>query len=316
MVLIYRNSDIFIRDINCRLGSRQWTLEELNAAQMLSNVPADLARAGYATNFLLGEGETLGSLAGSALSATLAKCPSPKALIFHHTCGENMLVPRNPGDRDLMAWPQYFPAALMRQLKIDHVPYVGSFATGCAGFLSLMITGAGLLIPSKADSVVCLTGDTVPPGATCDAKKEKFMMSDSSSAFVMERSGGDYQLLGINYYSITRQVISVVEITKRIVQLARELLKELALDMSDGNAYIHYPNLFAPMWDMVSKYLGAPRERQVLEDMSERGHCLSSDSPFTLSKPRPGGPGTMHVVINYGAGLHMGVAVFKQTKSS
>ena len=108
-----------------------------------------------------------------------------------------------------------------------------------------------------------LTADVRSPETTFDALREKILTSDCSSGFLAGREKRGYRLLGISYYSTTRQIVPLVEIVKRAVQMIRELATEAGVDLSGGNVVMHYPNIFPQAWDMVSQY-EVPKERHML----------------------------------------------------
>lgn len=316
MLLSYRSVDVFISGLNSQLGSVHRDLSALKAGDLLSNPIDALAKMGYENNYSVAPGETLLSLAAAPLSACLKLCPDPEALVFHHSYSDNTTVLPPGEDRDIMSRVRYFPAALMNQFRLDNVPYYGSFASGCTGFISLLVTAGGLLA-AGAGPTICLTSDIKPAGATYDALHEKILTSDCSSAFVCSTKrphsseSPAYQLLGISYYSTTRTFVALVEVVKRTVQMIRDLAQKLEVPL-DRTIVVHYPNIFPQAWSMVSQYLKIPLENHILEGMAERAHCLSSDSVMTLACPRNPQPGRLHIVVNFGSGLHLGVCILKE----
>ena len=62
-----------------------------------------------------------------------------------------------PNETDIAARSRYFLGELMRELQLDHLPYFCSFASGCAGFISLLVVAGGLLSSSSEEgSTVCM----------------------------------------------------------------------------------------------------------------------------------------------------------------
>ena len=104
----------------------------------------------------------------------------------------------------------------------------------------------------------------------------------------------------------------LVEIVKLTVQMVRNLIKALGVDRDSGDLIVHYPNIFPNAWDMVSKYLKIPRASHVMEGFADRAHCLSSDSIISLAARHCGQSGRLHVVVNFGSGLHLGVGIFRE----
>jgi hypothetical protein len=152
----------------------------------------------------------------------------------------------------------------------------------------------------------------MPPGVPYDMLQERILGSDHSSAFLVGREKCGYQLLAISYYSTTRTKVPFVEIVKRTVQMMQELARSLDLDLSGCDVAIHYPNIFPDTWRMVTRYLRNPHIEHVLDGMSERAHCMATDSVISLAKLHRGQEGRLHVVVNYGIGLHLGVCMFKE----
>lgn len=315
MIFLYHNHSVFIWGLSHQLGRQRRSLNELKAADLISNPVEALAKTGYENNFGAGLDENLLTLTAPPVTAALQQCVNPRAFVFHHSYAESASQPWNEGDADLMSRARYFPAALLKQINLDHVPYFGSFASGCTGFLSLLVTAAGLLENSDEAPVLCATADLKPSGVKFDGLKEKILTSDCSSAFVLGREQRGYQLLGINYYSTVRTLIPLVEIVKRTVQMIRDLAQKLSLDLAGGNVVVHYPNIFPDAWNMVSHYLKISPAQQILDGLAERAHCLSSDSVISLAKHHQGNQGRLHVVVNFGSGLHLGVCILQEEKN-
>ena len=310
--MLFHTADIFIWGLKHQLGRTRRDLNELKAAGLLCNEVGELAKLGYEHNFGIAADESLLSLAAVPFAFLLARCPHPQALVFHHSYPESASLSGGATEAGLMPHAQYFPAALMREFHLDHTPYLGSFATGCTGLLSLIMTACGFCAFSRRDPVICLTADIIPPGTTYDALREKILTTDCSSGFVLGREKNGYQVLGIAYYSTQRAIVPLVEIVKQTVLMVRDLVKALAIDCAKGEWIIHYPNIFPDAWKMVTQYLGMPRRSHVLDGLAERAHCLSSDSVISLAKLHHGQRGRLHVIVNFGSGLHLGVGIFRE----
>nr|MBA2414222.1 hypothetical protein [Burkholderiaceae bacterium] len=75
------------------------------------------------------------------------------------------------------------------------------------------------------------------------------------------------------------------------------------------NVAIHYPNIFPDTWKMVARYLRLSRVEHVMEGIAERAHCGATDSAISLAKLHRRENARVHVVVNYGLGLHLGVCI-------
>ena len=320
MVLVYRNSPIFVHTFKHQLGSLRRDLDQLKASDVLANSIETLSSMGYRYCLSLGENETLLTLAITPVAAAFASAKQPRAFVFQHCHAESAVMPTKPGDRVGASRNHYFAAELMRQLEIDHLPYFCSFASGCAGFLSLVITAGGLFSDSDESSIVCVMADSRPPmdppGLTFDLLRERILGSDHCSAFVVGREDRGYQLLGISYYSTVRQLVPLVEIVKRTVEMIQALAAELSLNLMESAVAIHYPNIFPDTWKMVTRYLRLPRVEHVMDEIAERAHCGATDSVISLAKLHRGQRGRLHVVVNYGVGLHLGVCILEEREKS
>jgi hypothetical protein len=316
MILLYQHSPIFIHGFNYRLGSLRRSLDESKADNLLANTVQTLSTMGYQYCFGLGEGETLLTLATPPVAAALERAAEPRALVFQHCHAESAVLPTEPGDMVGESRNHYFAAAVMQELKIDHLPYFCSFASGCAGFLSLLIAASGLFSSSGERPTVCVMADSRPPGIPFDMLQERILGSDHSSAFVVGREERGYQLLGINYYSTTRKLVPLVEIVKRTVEMIQGLAAGLGLDLTGSDVAIHYPNIFPDTWKMVTRYLRIPRVEHVMDEMAERAHCGATDSVISLAKLHRAQRGRLHVVLNYGVGLHLGVCILEEHDAS
>ncbi len=316
MLLKYQDSSLYVHAFHHRLGGTQRSLEQMKAEKLLAGNVEHLAAMGYQHNFGLSEEETLLTLATGAISPTLKEAGEPRALVFQHCNAESAVLPCEADDTVGASRNRYFPAAVLRELQLDGMPYLCSFASGCAGFLSLLMSAAGLFTDGDQSPVVCVMADSRPPGIPFDLLRERILGTDHSSAFGVGHARRGYRLLGVNFYSTTRTLVPLVEIVKRTVQMVQELASSLGLDLAATNVVIHYPNIFPDTWKMVTRYLRLPRVEAVIDEIAERAHCGATDSVITLAKHHRGEEGRMHVVVNYGVGLHLGVCILEEQNGS
>jgi hypothetical protein len=316
MILLYRHAPIFIHGLYHQLGSIRRDLNELKAAKLLIGDINALKAVGYGHNFGLGGDETLLSLTAAPLSSALRSAGEPRALVFQHCYAESAVVRYDVNETDIALRNRYFPAEVMRKLQLDHVPYLCSFASGCAGFISVLMAAAALFWGPDGRPAICVMADSMPPGVPYNMVRERILGSDNSSAFVIRRESSAYQLLGINYYSTTRTTVPFVEIVKRTVEMIQGLATKLALNLVEHDVAVHYPNIFPDTWRMVTRYLRIPRVEHVMDEMSERAHCGATDSVISLAKLHRGQVGRTHIVVNYGVGLHLGVCILEERDSS
>lgn len=318
MMLLYQDAPIFVSALNYRLGCLERDLNQLKADAVLSGTVETLSAIGYRHQFSLGKDETLLHVAATPLSHVLKQIDNPRALVFQHCNAESAVLPFEPDDTTWASRNRYFPAAIMEHLGLDDVPYFCSFASGCAGFMSLLVTAGGLFSSSTEGAAICVMADTmptVPVGLSYDMLRERILGSDHSSAFVVGREPRGYEVLGVTYYSTTRRLVPLVEIVKRTVQMTQELASGLRLNLRGSNVAIHYPNIFPDAWKMVTKYLKIPGAQHVMDGMAERAHCGATDSIISLAKLHRKQEGNLHVVVNYGVGLHLGVCILREKET-
>jgi hypothetical protein len=312
MLLPYQSAAIFIWGLDYRLGAVRRDLGELHAEKLLLGTVDDLSAVGYCYNFGLGREESLLTLATSPLSYALQHAPEPRALVFQHCFAESAVMPYDINETDIALRNRYFPAEVMRKLQLDNLPYFCSFASGCAGFISVLIAAGGLFPSLDERPAICIMADSMPPGVPYDMSRERILVSDHSSAFVIGPEQHGYQLLGVNFCSMTQSAVPFVEIVKRCVRMVEELAASLDLDLSRSDVAIHYPNIFPDTWRMVTRYLKIADVEHVIDGMRDRAHCMASDSVISLTKLHRGHEGRLHVVVNYGIGLHLGVCILKE----
>ena len=94
--------------------------------------------------------------------------------------------------------------------------------------------------------------------------------------------------------------------------MIQALASELKLDLFDSDVALHYPNIFPDIWKMVTRYLRIPRVEHLMDEMPERAHCGATDSVISLAKIYRGQRGRLHVVVNYGVGLHLCVCLLRE----
>jgi hypothetical protein len=311
MILRHDNSPIYLGGFNYTLGRVRWDLETLKAQGLLSGEVEPLRQFGYRYCFGLGEDETLLSLARAPLSRTLSDA-KPRALVAQHCEAQSAVLPHEPSDNTIAARNRYFIAAVMRELHLDDIPYFCSFASGCAGFISLLTVARGLFSSADERPTVCLMADSRPPGAAFDMQRERILGSDHSSAFLVSSQPRHYQLLGINYYSTARLLVPLVEVVQRTVGMIQELASAVNLSLTKTDVVAHYPNIFPETWEMVTRHLRLPRFEPVLDEMAERAHCGATDSVISLAKFHRNRAGRIHIVVNYGVGLHLAICILEE----
>jgi hypothetical protein len=98
--------------------------------------------------------------------------------------------------------------------------------------------------------------------------------------------------------------------------MIRDLAKELDLGLLGNNLIVHYPNIFPEAWRMVTHYLRIGVDQHALDGLPDRAHCLSSDSVITLGKLHQSLRDRLHVVVNFGSGLHLGVCILKEVSNN
>lgn len=315
-MLLYRQRPIFTHGFSYQLGSVRRDLHQLKSDNVLANTEETLAAMGYRYSLGLSEKETLLDLATGPVTAALQQASTPRAFVFQHCHAESAVLPVEPGDKVGATRNNYFAAAVMQQLKLDHLPYFCSFASGCAGFLSLVITAGGLFPDSDKGAIICSMADSKPPGIPFDLLRERILGSDHSSAFVVGSEERGYRLLGVSYYSTPRKLVPLVEIVKRTVEMIQGLATKLGLNLAASDVAIHYPNIFPDTWRMVTRYLRLPRVEHVMDEISERAHCGATDSVISLAKLHRGQSGRLHIVLNYGVGLHLGICILEERNGS
>jgi hypothetical protein len=97
--------------------------------------------------------------------------------------------------------------------------------------------------------------------------------------------------------------------------MTRELADRVGVVGQLGEAVVHYPNIFPQASDMVSGYRKVSPEQHILGRLAERAHCLSSDSVISLGKLHSGSEGRLHVVVNFGSVVHLGICILKEVKA-
>ena len=312
MLLRYDQMSLYLWQPSHRLGAIQRDLETLKRDGLMAGDAEGLRELGYNRCFGLGANETLLDLAASTVSQTLNGLGEPRALLSQHCQAESAALPLEANDTIGATRNRYFPAAVLRELKLDHVPYFCSFASGCAGFISLLALTAGVFLSPQDDPVVCFMADRTPPGLPFNMVRERILGSDHASAFVVGREPRGYQLLGINFYSTPRLLVPLVEIVKRTVQMTQELAASTGVNLAESDVALHFPNIFPDTWRMVARYLRLSRSETIIDEMAERAHCGATDSVITLTKQHRGSAGRLHLVVNYGAGLHLGVGLLRE----
>ena len=317
MILCFKEKQIFVHSFQYQLGKTRRDLAQLEAEKLLIGPAENLAAIGYRHNFGIDKNESLLSLSTATVSRVLKLAINPTSFVFQHSIAESTVAAYDPAEKNLALRMRYFPAEVMRYLHVDHLPYFCMFASGCSGFTYVVGAAAGILAASSDERpTLCVMADCNPAGVPYDMAEERILGSDHASAFLISRKQCGYRLLGVSYYSTTRQKVPFLEIVKRTVDIIKELGRRLEIDLMGDDLVIHYPNIFPETWKMVTRYLGNSRIEQVIDGISERAHCGSSDSVISLSKYHQGREGRIHIAVNYGVGLHLAVCVLEEKANS
>jgi 3-oxoacyl-[acyl-carrier-protein] synthase III len=301
---------IYVSDSAFTLGPIRRTLAELRELALLVSPVQSLEKVGYRSNRCAAAERTLLDFTAEVFRKLLLACPQPDALIVHHSYAENTSIAPKADSRELLASANYFPVNLLRRFEIDNVPYFGSYSSGCTGFMSLLTMAAGILRGRAVEKVICLTADLKPRNATYDSLRERLLTSDAAAGFVAGHEKRGFQVMGVGQYSSSRSLIPLVEVVKRSVMMTKSLLEGAGI-AQNGAMLCHYPNMFIEGWKMVSHFLRVPAENQLVDEMEERAHCLSSDSIIPLEKLKKT-PGRIHAIYSFGSGLHLAVAILRE----
>src|SRR6266567_2108496 len=185
MIVRYQQAPVFIHEFHYQLGSIRRDLNELKLQKLLLGEIEALSGVGYRYNFGLSKAETLLSLTTAPLSATLRIVGEPRALVFQHCYAESAVMHYDASETDIALRNRYFAGEVMRELQLDHAPYFCSFASGCAGFVSVLIAATGLFPSPDERCAVCVMADAMPPGVPYNMLRERILGSDHSSVFAI-----------------------------------------------------------------------------------------------------------------------------------
>ena len=308
----FTQDEFYITDSAHALGPVTNTLEQLASNGLLASSVESLQEAGYRCNRSANSETDVLGLAADVFSQLQQKCGAPHALLMHHSYAVNTSEAVACDSPELLARARYFPASLLRHFQLDNIPYLGSYTSGCTGFMSLLTLASSVLRAASVDNAFCLTADLKPSHSTYDSARERLLTSDVASGFIASRAPQGYQVLGVAQYSSSRTVIPLVEVVKRAVQMTQQLGDLVNLKLDPASMLCHYPNMLIEAWEMVSHFLKVPKENQVLDEMAERAHCLSSDAIIPLNRFRGTAPERVHAVYSFGSGLHLAVALLRE----
>jgi hypothetical protein len=308
----FSRDEFYISGFAHALGPVKRTLEQLAGEQLLASSVESLEAVGYRHNRSAGANMAVLDLASDVFRPLLEKCGQLNAFIVHHSYPVNTSETGGYENHDLISRASYFPASLLRHFELDHIPYWGSYMSGCTGFMSLLVLASGVLKAQSLDKVICLTADLKPPDVTYDSVRERLLTSDAASGFIASRSRQGFQVMGVGQYSSSRKLIPLVEVVKRAVQMTRRLCDMTGIAQNGSSMLCHYPNMFLEGWQLVSHFLRVPKENQIIDGMAERAHCLSSDAIIPLESLMGTAPGRIHAVYSFGSGLHLAVAILKE----
>ncbi len=131
----------------------------------------------------------------------------------------------------------------MRELQLDHVPYFCSFASGCAGFMSVLIAAAGLFRSPDERAGNLRDGRRMPPGVPYNMLRERILDPITAPLFGSGVS---------TWLSIARDQLLLHDANCVSIRRDRETncaddtgaCHCLGLDLAGSDVAVHYPNIF------------------------------------------------------------------------
>jgi hypothetical protein len=127
----FSRDEFYISGFAHALGPVTRSLEQLAGEGLLASSVESLETVGYRQNRAADAKMAVLDLASDVFRRLMDQCKEPNAIIVHHSYPGNTSDEAAHENHDLISRASYFPATLLRHFELNHIPYLGSYMSGC-----------------------------------------------------------------------------------------------------------------------------------------------------------------------------------------
>lgn len=317
-------TDVFVGSFRYALGSEKRSVEESAAAGRLHNPASAFLQSGFRWHHVSPDGETSYDLAREAVRG-IERLSDVDAILYA-TC-----IPANANLGDASRFTETadvkhlmdFPVSrLQADLGLDRAFVVGIGQQACTSMLGSLRMAHGLIATDPAvDTVLCVSADRFPPGATYEQAYS--LISDGAAACVVSREPrpASYRLVAAHHITNGAMVTadddetvgSYFAYTHRLVT---ELLAKAGLDGPDDIDWVVPQNTDAKAWQILCRLLRIDPAKVCCPSIADVAHVISGDNIINMAYVQERGdvrPGQRLLLTMAGYGMNwQGVILERQ----
>lgn len=218
-------------------------------------------------------------------------------------------IATSPASRRVLGRFRYRAPRIADRLGLGSAMSLALSEQGCGGSLTSIHLAASLLATSDRRSVLCLSGDSLPPGEPREVMHS--LISDAAAAVLVERDAAHDRIVGYHqvsapaYWDTPRRMNELLAAYFPLAERAiREGLTAAGLALGDVQWFV--PSNVSPRsWKILAGILGVPVERAWLKNVPRAGHTISCDHVLNLVEMSRRGvlrPGDHVLLFTFGFG--------------
>jgi 3-oxoacyl-[acyl-carrier-protein] synthase-3 len=221
--------------------------------------------------------------------------------------------------RDLMDFFKYPVSRLQSELDFANASVAGIDQQGCAAiFSSVRLARATLLSEPDVRTVLCVSADRLPHGATRDVVYN--LVSDGACAMLVRREATRNRIVAAHQVtkgafwdsgSLENEIIAAYFPTARTV--IEDTLRKANLTLDDVRWIIPH-NVSLRSWEILLGLIGCPREKLFSANIGRVGHTIAADNFINLRDATDAGlvrKGDLLLLFTFGYGLNWSCMVLE-----
>lgn len=313
-------SSVYLNFPAFRLGARQQTLAQTEAANGLFSAAGALEDAGFGTHYVCPDEQSAYDMAKGALDDMLTTYPEtrdllPKIdLVLYVTClplnGNTGDVRQFDSSRDVKYLMDFPASRLQADFGMDNAYVMGINQQACTGMLgSIRVAHAMLQAEPDMQNILCITADRFPKGAAYEQAYN--LISDGGAACIVSREPRGYRFLGAHHITNGAMAAANDEETAGFYfsyshRMITELCRKAGITPADVS-WIVPQNTNRKAWRILSSVLRFDFDRILMPTIGTAGHCISGDNIINLKTVQAEGriqPGEKLLLPMAGFGLN------------
>jgi 3-oxoacyl-[acyl-carrier-protein] synthase-3 len=221
--------------------------------------------------------------------------------------------------RDLMDFFKYPVSRLQSELDFANASVAGIDQQGCAAiFSSVRLARATLISEPDVRTVLCVSADRLPHGATRDVVYN--LVSDGACAMLVRRDATRNRIVATHQVtkgafwdsgSLENEIIAAYFPTARTV--IEDTLRKAGVTLDDITWVIPH-NVSLRSWEILLGLIGCPRDKLFSANIGRVGHTIAADNFINLRDATDVGllrKGDLLLLFTFGYGLNWSCMVLE-----